>query len=134
MAKLYKKPGALLITVILVLLGGAITGLFLLPKGERVNKDGYQVVYTISGKVLFGKLQNTDGNYLVLKEPYEAQYAVPATSNEAPKDQQLSTTLVKVSKQKYGPEDVMSINRDQVQFWQNLRSDSKVVKAIENKQ
>ncbi|HRJ06706.1 MAG TPA: hypothetical protein PK096_01900 [Candidatus Saccharibacteria bacterium] len=124
--RLYKKPGALILTAVIVVIGGALA-LFLLPKGERINTDGYQVVYMATGQNFFGKLQNTSGEYLVLKSPYTAQDV------EAGKEQ-AQTTLLKVSQQAYGPEDTLSLKSDQVLFWQNLRNDSKVVQAIRNQQ
>lgn len=130
----YRKPGALIATLLIVLLGAVLTSVVIMPRGERINSDGYQVVYMVSGQAYFGKLQNTDGTYLTLHNPYTAQNVTPqdATSDTASK--QASTTLLKVSQQTYGPDEVISLSRDQVLFWQNLRQDSKVVKAIENKQ
>jgi hypothetical protein len=128
----HRKPGALIVTAAIVVLGAFLGLALLLPHGQRIKSDGYQVVYMVSGQAYFGKLQNTGGDYLVLKTPYTAQSVTPA-SEKAPEGKQASTTLVKVSQQTYGPEDVMSLKSDQVLFWQNLRSDSKVSKAIESK-
>lgn len=124
----YKKPGALIITALIVIIGAVIAVTFLLPKGERVNSGGYQVVYMTSGQAYFGKLKNTGGDYLVLDTPYTAQDVKP----EGEENVQTSTTLVKVSQQQYGPTEVMSLKSDQVLFWQNLRDDSKVTEAIKN--
>lgn len=124
---LYKNSGALIITATVVAIGALLAVSFLLPKGERINSNGYQVVYTATGQAYFGKLQNTTGDYLVLDTPYTAQ-DIKGDGEDA----QTSTTLLRVSQQQYGPEDVMSIKNDQVLFWQNLRDDSKVAQAIKN--
>lgn len=124
----YRKPGALLITLLVILLGAIVAIAYLVPKGERVNNDGYQVVYMSTGQAYFGKLKNTTGNYLVLDTPYTAQDVKGEGENTA----QTSTTLLKVSQQQYGPEETMSLKSDQVLFWQNLRDDSKVTQAIKN--
>ena len=124
----YKKQGALLITVLIIIIGAVIAAAFLLPKGERVNSSGYQVVYMTSGQAYFGKLKNTSGSYLVLDTPYTAQDVKP----EGEEKVQTSTTLVKVIQQQYGPTESMSLKSDQVLFWQNLRDDSKVTEAIKN--
>lgn len=129
--QLYTKPGALILTAVIVVVGGLLA-ITLLPKEERINSSGYQVVYMTSGQAYFGKLQNTSGEYLVLKTPYSAQDVQSNTTGK--KAAQPTTTLLKVSQQAYGPEDAMSLKSDQVLFWQNLRDDSKVTKAIENKQ
>ena len=102
------------------------------PSGQRISRDQYQAVYTTSGQLYFGKLQNTDGEFLVLKMPYTAQNVAAAEGEKA--DADASTTLLKVSSQLYGPEDSMAIRADQVSFWQNLREDSKVSQAIKSKE
>ena len=102
------------------------------PSAQRISRDQYQAVYTTSGQLYFGKLQNTDGEFLVLKTPYTAQNVAAAEGEKA--DADASTTLLKVSSQLYGPEDSMAIRADQVSFWQNLREDSKVSQAIKSKE
>lgn len=128
MKRLYRKPGAFILTAAVILLGALAAVHFLLPGGERINNNGYQVVYMTTGQAYFGKLKNTGGEYLVLDTPYTAQDVKP----EDEKSEQTSTTLVKVSQQQYGPEETMSLKSDQVLFWQNLRDDSKVAEAINN--
>ena len=121
-------PGAIVLTAVVIVIGALLAVNYLLPHGQRINGNGYQVVYMTSGQAYFGKLQNTEGDYLVLKSPYTAQDVKADEKTPA------QTTLLKVSQQTYGPEDVMSLKSSQVLFWQNLRSDSKVTKAIEAKQ
>lgn len=96
---------------------------------QRIDNSKYQVVYLANGQAYFGKLQNTDGDYLVMKTPYIAQSA----STNSTTDNQ-TTTLLKVSKQVYGPEDSIAIRASQVAFWQNLSDDSKVTQAIKSKE
>jgi len=45
-----------------------------------------------------------------------------ATSNDV--------SLVKLGCELHGPEDEMLINRDQVIFWENLKADGQVAKAV----
>jgi hypothetical protein len=123
---LYKRPGGLVLTLIVVLIGAMLAIMYVLPDGVRINSRGYQVVYLASGQAFFGKLQNTDGKYVVIKDAYTTQDQTGAQDNA-----QSQTAIVKVSQQVYGPEDSLSIKSDQVVFWQNLRSDSKIVQAIE---
>ena len=123
----YKHQGALMLSLAIIIAGSIFALLFLLPKGERINSGGYQVVYMSTGQAYFGKLKNTDGDYLVLSTPYTAQDVKGEGENA-----QSSTTLIKVSQQQYGPDEAMSLKSEQVLFWQNLRSDSKVSQAIKN--
>lgn len=128
----YERPGALILTLAVVLIGVFVTWQLLLPRGERVNPDQYQIVVTTNGKTYFGKLRPISGEYLVLDNPYTTQTVTSTADNKQPDQEQ--TALLKLSQQTYGPEDVLSIRSDQVLFWQNIRSDSKVTKAIESKQ
>lgn len=99
---------------------------WLIPKGQQINTATYQAVYLNNGQMYFGKLQNTDGTYLTLKAPYMPQSAQGSQDN--------ASALVKVKSQLWGPEDSIAIRADQVSFWQNLRADSKVTQAINEKQ
>lgn len=89
----------------------------------------YQVVYLLSGQVYFGKLQNTAGEYLTLKNVYTLE-SKSSTADSA--DASNTSNILQVSRQVYGPEDSMAIRADQVQFWQNLRTNSKVAEAIKS--
>ena len=97
---------------------------------QKIDKSSYQVVYLTNGQAYFGKLQNTGGEYLVMKDPYTAQSVV---AKQGETQTGATTTLLKVSQQVYGPQDSIAIKSDQVSFWQNLRSDSKVAAAIKQK-
>lgn len=124
---LYRRPGALFITALVIIIGAILSLVFFLPQGERVDTDGYQVVYLASGQAYFGKLQNTTGEYLLLRNAYTTQNQTGAEDNAQPQ-----TSLIKLSEQVYGPQDSISLKSDQVVFWQNLKDDSKVAQAIRN--
>jgi hypothetical protein len=96
---------------------------------QVIMKDRYQVVYLLTGQVYFGQLQNTSGDYLTLKNVYTLE---AKSSTADPVDSTNTSNILQVSRQVYGPEDSMAIRADQVQFWQNLRSDSKVAQAIKS--
>ena len=99
---------------------------------QQIDASKYQAIYLSSGQMYFGKLQNTGGDFLIIKSPYIAQSVdanadtKTATSSQA--------TLVKVSSQVYGPDDSIAVKSSQVTFWQNLRDDSKVSQAIKAKE
>lgn len=105
--------------------------LFLHRNDQRIMTDRYQVVYLVTGQIYFGKLQNKGGQYLTLRNVYTVENQT-ASSNSTTGSVTTPSKILKVSQQVYGPDDSMAIRADQVQFWQNLRSDSKVVKAIES--
>lgn len=60
----------------------------------------------------------------------QGQQDVQQPADDAAADQNLS--LAKLGKELHGPEDVMYIAKDQVLFWENLKNDSQVVKAIKD--
>ncbi|HET8884305.1 MAG TPA: hypothetical protein VFM68_02440 [Candidatus Saccharimonadales bacterium] len=95
---------------------------------QAIATDRYQVVYLVTGQIYFGKLQNTTGTYLTLKDVYTVQNEADPSAPDSNVSSQ--SKIIKVSQQVYGPENSMAIRADQVQFWQNLRSDSKVANAI----
>ncbi len=96
--------------------------------------DRYQAVFLDNGQVFFGKLKNTNGEYLVLEGAYYTKKAdVPEDATDEQKAAiEANVSLSKVGNEVYGPDTTMSIRSEQVLFWQNLKSDSKVGKAIES--
>lgn len=134
-----KNLKKLVVIAVAALLFGAVVGYALLqgtrPQGQQIDHDGYQAVYTTSGQLFFGKLQNAEGNYLVLKTPYTAQDVAPNEADPAtPQEADAATSLLPVSSQLYGPDESMAIRAEQVTFWQNLRDDSKVSQALREKE
>ncbi len=102
--------------------------------GQKPADDRYQAVFLDNGQVFFGKLKNTGGRYLTLEKAFYTQKAdIPDTATP---EQQTATDnnvkLIKVGDEVYGPENVMQIRSEQVLFWQDLKSDSKVAKAIDS--
>lgn len=100
---------------------------------QRIDTSKYQVVYLVNGQAYFGKLQNTSGDFLVLKSPYIAQSVESAEEGAAEADASTQTTILRVTDQIYGPDDSIAIKSSQIAFWQNLRDDSKVTQAIKAK-
>lgn len=94
-----------------------------------IEEDKYQAVFMTNGQVYFGKLQNPTGTYAKLTDVYylQVQQAVqPAAENE----ESSQVSLTKLGSELHGPTDKMHISRDQILFWENLKDDSTVVKAI----
>jgi hypothetical protein len=130
----YKMPLVLLALCVIVL---AWIGWMIISQlhQQHIMKDRYQAVYLSSGKIYFGKLQNTGGDYLTLTQAFTTQdLTAPATQNSKQQIQQTQTAITKLSQQVYGPDDTIALSSKQVLFWQNLRDDSKVVQAIKSAQ
>lgn len=118
-------------TIALVVAGFVLWAL-LMP-GQRIDAGKYQVVYLTNGQAYFGKLQNTSGEYLVMKSPYTVQ-TVENKTDDKTTDKPATTALLRVRDQVYGPEDSIAIRTETVSFWQNLRDDSKISTALRAKQ
>ncbi len=95
--------------------------------------DRYQAVFMNNGQVFFGKLKNVQGPYMSLEKAYYTKKQdLPADATDEQKAAVANNvSLVKVGDEVYGPENSMMIRSDQVLFWQDLRGDSKVAKAID---
>ena len=126
----------LMIVLYIVLIGGIAyaayaTKGFGLMKGNEANSGQYQAIFLTNGQVYFGKMSGANNQWVTVKDIYYLQ----VQQQVQPKDETASTeqpnlTLVKLGNELHGPVDEMSINRDQVLFWENLKSDGKVVDAI----
>ncbi|HLG90838.1 MAG TPA: hypothetical protein VI336_01610 [Candidatus Saccharimonadales bacterium] len=100
---------------------------------ERVDKSKYQAVFlnggATSGSVLystyFGHVTKMTDRYIVLRDIYYL------TTDQSSENSQASPQLTKLGcQQLHSPFDEMVINRSQVAFWENLKDDGKVAKAI----
>lgn len=135
-----KKPGARATRVMsaVLLFSGTflVIGLILLlifgtsskSESKYLNKDKYQAVFLNGGQVYFGKVGEFNSKYMTLSDIYylrvnqQVQPGSQQTSNDV--------SLAKLGNELHGPEDSMVINRSEVQFWENLKDDGQVVKAI----
>ncbi len=104
-----------------------------LGASSAVKSKEYQAVFLTNGQVYFGKLTNVNASYVKLTNIYylQVQQAVqPTNSKDTAANQQVS--LAKLGVELHGPEDVMYVSRAQVLFWENLKTDGKVTKAIQD--
>jgi hypothetical protein len=101
---------------------------------NAIDNSKYQAVFLSSGQVYFGKLENSDGQYLKLRDVFYLQ----TKSATTPENPQTTTTeasdveLIKLGNEIHGPEDEMIISRDQVLFYENLKTDGRVSQSISN--
>jgi hypothetical protein len=94
-----------------------------------VDSDRMQAVFMNGGQVYFGKVTSLNKQYLTLRDIYYLQVRQQVQPGEkTPPD---NIQLTKLGCELHGPEDLMVINREQVIFWENLKEDGKVAKAID---
>lgn len=101
-------------------------------EGKYVNNDKLQAVFLNGGQVYFGHISDLNSKYLTLNNIYYLrvnQQVQPEQQNAQPNPNDIS--LVKLGCELHGPEDSMVINREQVIFWENLKTDGQVTKAVE---
>jgi len=122
--------GTILVVAMLVLLyvGGA-------KEENYVDKSKEQAVFLTNGQVYFGKVKAINKQYVDLESIYYLnvnQQVQPNQSNSSNSNssQNQSVSLVKLGCELHGPTDRMIINRDQVTFWENLKTDGQVTQAI----
>ncbi|HZM63569.1 MAG TPA: hypothetical protein VFB59_00370 [Candidatus Saccharimonadales bacterium] len=84
---------------------------------NNVKKDQFQSVFLKNGQVYFGKITRITATQITLENIYYLQ--------------EDGGSLVKLGGEVHGPEDIMYIERVNVEFWENLKSDSEISEAIE---
>ncbi len=94
-----------------------------------VNSAKYQAVFLSSGQVYFGKVAFLDQHYLTLTNIYYLQSASKDIQQGAAVSG--NTSLIKLGCELHAPDDKMTINRDRIDFWEDLKDNSQVVKAIQ---
>jgi len=136
-----RKLGAIHWSMVVMLFSAAILALLLLvflvvggPKGvdSAIKTDQYQAVFLDSqdGQVYFGKLDTYNREYYVLTDIYYVRVEQRIQPEGEQTTPQQSISLAKLGNELHGPEDVMYIAKNKVLFWENLKEDGQVVKAI----
>lgn len=100
-------------------------------EAEFIKKAQFQAVFLddANGQVYFGSLSVVNDKFYRLTDIFyvRVQQVQPEeTGQEATQ----SISLAKLGNELHGPEDTMYIARDKVLFWENLKDDGQVVKAI----
>lgn len=96
---------------------------------EHIDTRNYQAVFLTSQQVYFGKITKLNDAQLTLEDIYYLRTNTPSASTNVG-DPEGTVSLVKLGDELHGPQDVMYIERKDVSFWENLKADSKVSKAI----
>lgn len=120
--------------IVVVVAGGAWFFLRGALFGNNIDGGKYQAVFLTSGQVYFGKLSFLNDNYMKLTDVFYIQ--TNSTSDDSDNPQKSKTDsnnmqLIKLGNEIHGPDDAMIISRDQVLFYENLKSDGKVTQSIQ---
>jgi hypothetical protein len=103
--------------------------------GTAIDASKYQAVFFTNGQVYFGKLKPFNNEYMQLTDIYYLQTQT-SEKTDSKNPQQTSTDqndvqLIKLGDEIHGPEDKMTLSKEQVLFYENLKADSKVAQSIE---
>jgi len=103
------------------------------PKSQTkyVSSKGLQAVFLNNGQVYFGNISTLNDKYVRLTNIYYLrvnQTVQPNQTNNSSSSNDVS--LVKLGCELHGPQDEMLINASQVTFWENLKGDGQVAKAV----
>lgn len=101
---------------------------------KQILKDStYQALFLSDGDVYFGKIGALTAESVTLNKVYYLKEARDLQTSDAEATASPDFQLVKLGNQElHGPEDTMIVNREHVLFWENLKEDSAVVKAIKD--
>src|SRR3989344_2751343 len=123
---------AIVVIIAVVVLAVLFRDKLIVGEAEKEVSD-YQAVFLTNGQVYFGKLSGVNNRYLTLKDIYYLQVNQPLQSGQEEQlqqQQQPQLSLVKLGNELHGPVDAMKINKDQVLFYEDLKTNGKVVEAI----
>ncbi len=98
-------------------------------QAKYVDSGKLQAVFLNTGQVYFGDITTFNKDYVVLGNVYYLQSSNTNNSSASSSSNQ-NISLVKLGCELHMPYDQMVINTSQVTFWENLKSDGQVAKAV----
>lgn len=133
--KLAMIAGAATLGLLLLLLAGWFV--YRSSTAANIDKSRYQAVFFTNGQVYFGKLESLNSGYMKLSDIYYLQAQSAANESENPQETSNKSSdvqLIKLGNEVHGPEDEMIISKDQILFFENLKTDGKVSDSIKQYQ
>jgi hypothetical protein len=97
---------------------------------RSVDNDRYQAVHVADGRVFFGKIEHIDSHFIRLAEAYYTPSASTVAAGDDAANQNTNLSLIKAGEEVYGPDGNVLLQIEQVVYWENLKSDSKLLQAI----
>jgi hypothetical protein len=94
---------------------------------EQVDKNRFQAVFINGGQVYFGKITKFTETTMKLEDIY---YLKTGSVDKSGNPTTTDASLVKLGNELHAPEDVMFIERKNLLFWENLKNEGQVAKAI----
>lgn len=101
-----------------------------LNEGRFVNTGELQAVFLNGGQVYFGNIKTLNDKFMRVDNIYYLRVNQTVQPNQTTSTTPQDISLVKLGCELHGPTDEMLINRDQIIFWENLKTDGQVAKAV----
>jgi len=113
-----------------MLVGTSLLGLGMVGyyRYRTARPAGYQAVFLTNGQVYFGQVVRRCDKEIRLTGIY---YLQNDSQDQGTVNSGQDMKLIKLGNELHGPQDMMYINRDHVLFIEDLKPDSKVVKAMQ---
>ncbi len=99
-------------------------------ESKLVDKSKFQAIFLTSGQVYFANIVTINDSYVDAKNIYYLSVNQQVQPEQS-ENKEASVALVKLGCELHGPVDQMIINREQVTFWENLKTDGQVSQAID---
>jgi hypothetical protein len=100
-------------------------------ESKYVNTKQMQAVFLNGGQVYFGNISTLNSQYYRLTNIYYLRVNQTVQPNQTTASTSANdVSLVKLGCELHGPVDEMLINQSQVVFWENLKTDGQVAKAV----
>lgn len=129
-----RPPLPILIIIGVLILGLLAWGAYSFTRNANTGIDGgrYQAVFLSNGQTYFGKLSVQNDGYMKLVDIYylQTQAGEDSADPQATTDQS-NVQLIKLGDEVHGPEDEMIISKDQILFYENLKTDGNVANSIQ---
>jgi hypothetical protein len=126
----------IIVLIVLAVVGGWFAWSSMSSGTTAIDNSKYQAVFFSNGQVYFGKLSSFNSGYLKLTDIYYLQSQQSTGDSKTSSNPQSTSTdqnnvqLIKLGDEIHGPEDQMIISKDQVLFYENLKTDGKVAQSI----
>lgn len=103
-------------------------------EASYVDEGKLQAVFLNGGQVYFGKINDLNGKFISMSGIYYLRVNQQVQPNQSTTNNSNDISLVKLGCELHGPQDNMVINHEQVIFWENLKDDGQVAKAVKDYQ
>jgi hypothetical protein len=100
-------------------------------ESSSLDSSKYQAVFLSNGQTYFGKITFINKDYLKLTDIFYLQNGTSSIQSGQTVSAG-SASLVKLGCELHDPYDLMVINQNRVDFWENLQSQGQVAQAIKS--